>query len=123
MIEAMSDDEAAGCARRNRNRIMTIQPAGRAEPSALDPSLSLFQLLDPQVHADPYPFYRHLREQAPVHWDPFMHTWVVTRYEDVHDGAARLLGRPHARSGARCEARPARARPDRRHHVAADAVP
>jgi cytochrome P450 len=48
-----------------------------------DPSLSLFQLLDPAVHADPYPFYRRLREQAPVMWDPFMHTWVVTRYEDV----------------------------------------
>jgi pimeloyl-[acyl-carrier protein] synthase len=50
---------------------------------ALDPSLSLFQLLDPAVHADPYPFYRTLRERAPVHWDGFMHTWVVTRYEDV----------------------------------------
>ncbi|HEY0413864.1 MAG TPA: cytochrome P450 [Allosphingosinicella sp.] len=49
----------------------------------LDPSLSLFQLLDPAVHAEPYPFYRRLREQAPVMWDPFMHTWVVTRYEDV----------------------------------------
>ncbi len=48
-----------------------------------DPGLSLFQLLDPAVHADPYPFYRRLREQSPVHWDPFMHTWVVTRYEDV----------------------------------------
>jgi hypothetical protein len=55
----------------------------QAEPSGLDPSLSMFQLLDPKVHADPYPFYRRLREQAPVHWDPFMHTWVVTRYEDV----------------------------------------
>jgi cytochrome P450 len=51
--------------------------------TAPDPSLSLFQLLDPAVHADPYPFYRQLRERAPVHWDPFMHTWVVTRYEDV----------------------------------------
>jgi cytochrome P450 len=50
---------------------------------SLDPSLSLFQLLDPAVHADPYPFYKRLREQAPVMWDPFMHTWVVTRYEDV----------------------------------------
>lgn len=49
----------------------------------LDPSLSLFQLLDPAVHADPYPFYKRLRERAPVMWDPFMHTWVVTRYEDV----------------------------------------
>jgi pimeloyl-[acyl-carrier protein] synthase len=55
---------------------------GTADASA-DPALSLFQLLDPAVHADPYPFYRTLRERSPVHWDPFMHTWVVTRYEDV----------------------------------------
>jgi len=57
-------------------------PVGAAAP--VDPSLSLFQLLDPTVHADPYPFYQRLREEAPVMWDPFMHTWVVTRYEDVH---------------------------------------
>ncbi|QAY79199.1 cytochrome P450 [Sphingosinicella sp. BN140058] len=55
-----------------------------AQAAPADPSLSLFQLLDPSVHADPHPFYRRLREEAPVHWDPFMHTWVVTRYEDVH---------------------------------------
>ncbi|WP_066825798.1 cytochrome P450 [Sphingomonas mali] len=57
-------------------------PIAAAQP--FDPSLSLFQLLDPAVHADPFPFYRRLREEAPVMWDPFMHTWVVTRYEDVH---------------------------------------
>ena len=50
---------------------------------ARDPSLSLYRLLDPVVHADPYPLYRRLREQDPVHWDPFLHTWVVTRYADV----------------------------------------
>ncbi|MDB5677543.1 cytochrome P450 [Sphingomonas bacterium] len=62
---------------------MTDQtPIKAAAP--FDPSLSLFQLLDPAVHADPYPFYQRLREEAPVMWDPFMHTWVVTRYEDVH---------------------------------------
>jgi hypothetical protein len=60
----------------------TPEPAAKSEP--FDPSLSLFQLLDPAVHADPFPFYRRLREEAPVMWDPFMHTWVVTRYEDVH---------------------------------------
>lgn len=49
----------------------------------LEPELSLFRLLDPTVHADPYPFYRRLREEAPVGWDPFMYTWVVTRYDDV----------------------------------------
>jgi cytochrome P450 len=59
------------------------QPAAIVPDRSLDPSLSLFQLLDPAVHADPYPFYRRLREAAPVHWDAFMHSWVVTRYEDV----------------------------------------
>lgn len=63
---------------------MTAQtPVSAAGSAMLDPSLSLFQLLDPAVHADPYPFYRRLRETAPVTWDPFMHTWVVTRYDDV----------------------------------------
>src|SRR6266852_3277735 len=45
--------------------------------------LSLYHLLDPEVLADPYPLYRRLRTEAPVHWDPFLHAWVVTRYEDV----------------------------------------
>ena len=45
--------------------------------------LSLFHLLDPEVLANPYPLYRRLREEDPVHWDPYLHAWVVTRYEDV----------------------------------------
>jgi hypothetical protein len=47
------------------------------------PALSLYQLLDPEVLANPYPLYRRLRETAPVYWDPYLHVWVVTRYEDV----------------------------------------
>jgi cytochrome P450 len=47
------------------------------------PALSLYHLLDPEVLANPYPLYRRLREEAPVHWDPYLHTWVVTRYQDV----------------------------------------
>jgi cytochrome P450 len=47
------------------------------------PPLSLYHLLDPEVLADPYPLYRQLREQDPVHWDPYLHAWVVTRYQDV----------------------------------------
>jgi pimeloyl-[acyl-carrier protein] synthase len=47
------------------------------------PTLSLYHLLDPEVLANPYPLYRRLREEAPVHWDPYLHTWVVTRYQDV----------------------------------------
>jgi cytochrome P450 len=48
-----------------------------------DLSLSLFQLLDQEVLANPYPLYHRLQNEDPVHWDPFLHTWVVTRYEDV----------------------------------------
>src|SRR6266581_633081 len=49
----------------------------------LDPSLSLYQLLDPEVLANPYPLYQRLRDEDPVHWDPFLHSWIVTRYADV----------------------------------------
>jgi cytochrome P450 len=45
--------------------------------------LSLAHLLDPEVLADPYPLYHRLRAHDPVYWDPYLHSWVVTRYEDV----------------------------------------
>lgn len=45
--------------------------------------LSLYHLLDHDVLANPYPLYRRLREESPVHWDPFLSAWVVTRYSDV----------------------------------------
>jgi hypothetical protein len=45
--------------------------------------LSLYHLLDPEILADPYPLYRRLRSEDPVHWDPYLHAWVVTRYADV----------------------------------------
>jgi len=53
------------------------------EPIRTDSSLSLYHLLDPVVLADPYPLYRRLRTEDPVHWDAFLHAWVVTRYADV----------------------------------------
>jgi len=51
--------------------------------SAAAPAISLYELLDPEVLANPYPLYRQLREEAPVYWDPFLCAWVVTRYRDV----------------------------------------
>lgn len=48
-----------------------------------DPTLSLYHLLDQEVLANPYPLYHRLRSEDPVHWDPYLHTWIVTRYADV----------------------------------------
>jgi cytochrome P450 len=48
-----------------------------------DMTLSLYQLLNPAVRANPYPLYQRLRCEAPVYWDHYLHAWVVTRYEDV----------------------------------------
>src|SRR5436190_5726414 len=48
-----------------------------------DTSLSLVRLLEPEVLANPYPLYHKLRSEDPVHWDRFLHAWVVTRYADV----------------------------------------
>jgi cytochrome P450 len=65
---------------------MNIEPLLEIDsPSAgeSDPSLSLFHLLNPEVLGNPYPLYRRLRSQDPVHWDPFLHAWVITRYADV----------------------------------------
>ena len=60
--------------------------------------LSLAQLLDPEVLANPYPFFDRLRSEDPVHWDPFLHAWVMTRYEDVvrvlHDFSAQRTPTP-----------------------------
>jgi len=57
----------------------------RRESSSVSPdsALSLYHLLDQKVLANPYPLYRRLRTEDPVHWDPFLHAWVVTRYADV----------------------------------------
>ena len=58
----------------------TVQvPAARRKPEVL----SLYRLLDPEVLANPYPLYARLRSEDPVHWDAFLHAWVVTRYPDV----------------------------------------
>jgi cytochrome P450 len=48
-----------------------------------DPSLSLYHLLEADVRANPYPLYHRLRTEDPVHWDPYLHSWVVTHYQDV----------------------------------------
>src|SRR5262245_23276011 len=41
-----------------------------------------FNPIDPEFVADPYPTYRRLRAEDPVHHSP-LGFWVLTRYEDV----------------------------------------
>ncbi len=62
---------------------MASQKKSTATDGQSDPGLSLYQLLNPEVLANPYPLYQRLRDEDPIHWDPFLHAWVVTRYADV----------------------------------------
>ena len=71
--------------------IMHAQTSPVGGNKANDPSLSLYHLLDPEVLANPYPLYHRLRSEDPVHWDPFLHAWVVTRYADVITVFQRFL--------------------------------
>src|SRR5882757_10268027 len=63
-------------------RTMTTNITTRL-PNKPSPALSLYHLLDPEVLADPYPLYKRLRTESPVHWDPYLHAWIATRYADV----------------------------------------
>ncbi|MFO0841316.1 MAG: cytochrome P450 [Gemmataceae bacterium] len=41
---------------------------------------------DPDFISDPYPYYRLLRTHAPVVWVEGLHSWVVSRYDDILRG-------------------------------------
>ena len=43
---------------------------------------AVFNPLMPEFHSNPYPFYRALREEDPVHQSP-LGFWVCTRYDDA----------------------------------------
>jgi cytochrome P450 len=42
-----------------------------------------FDPFSPAWRDDPYPKYRELRDQAPVHWSPEAGVWCVSRYDEV----------------------------------------
>jgi cytochrome P450 len=62
---------------------MSSSTSGTISRNTGSSALSLYHLLDPEVLANPYPLFHRLRTEDPVHWDAFLHTWVVTRYVDV----------------------------------------
>ncbi|AYE97891.1 cytochrome P450 [Mycobacterium paragordonae] len=50
-----------------------------------DPEL----ILDPydyDFHEDPYPYYRRLRDEAPLYHNEALGFWAVSRHSDVHQG-------------------------------------
>ena len=60
-----------------------------------------FQPTSPEFLANPYPFYKELRETAPIFFYEPWGKWVLTRYEDVN----ALLTRPPLGTRARERAR------------------
>jgi pimeloyl-[acyl-carrier protein] synthase len=58
-------------------------PSASTVDAANDENLSLLRMLNPEVLADPHAIYTALREYDPVHWDPYMHAWVITSYPEV----------------------------------------
>src|SRR5207248_3597179 len=64
-------------AEEERRSANTLTNAGSAETTIA------FNPLDPAFLNDPYPFYRALRENAPIHYEDTLGGWVFTRYDDV----------------------------------------
>ena len=42
-----------------------------------------FKPEDPAFLADPFPTFRRMQDEDPVHWSPRLKSWVLTRYADV----------------------------------------
>ncbi len=38
---------------------------------------------DPAIRGNPFPIFRRLQDEDPVHWSPALRSWIITRYEDV----------------------------------------
>ena len=38
---------------------------------------------DPNILANPYPYFYSLRKEDPIHWNAKLKSWIITRYDDV----------------------------------------
>ncbi len=56
----------------------------------------IYDPFSPELMADPYPFYEHLREDYPVYYNERLDFYVLSRYDDIY----RALRKPHIFSSA-----------------------
>jgi cytochrome P450 len=49
--------------------------------------MEAFDLYSPAIDADPFPFYRTLRDQYPCYWSESGELWILSRYDDVFRAA------------------------------------
>jgi pimeloyl-[acyl-carrier protein] synthase len=42
-----------------------------------------YDLFAPEIIANPYPLYKRIREEDPVHYEASLGYWILTRYQDV----------------------------------------
>lgn len=60
--------------------------ATAAAPHATTPTaeeLTLYRLQQPEVIASPWSYYARLQTAAPVHFDPYLQSWLLSRHADV----------------------------------------
>ncbi|MDT5245590.1 MAG: hypothetical protein QOD36_2966 [Mycobacterium sp.] len=58
---------------------MTLEVSGRRNGVVLDP-------YDYEFHEDPYPYYKRLRDQAPLYHNAELSFWALSRHQDVLQG-------------------------------------
>jgi hypothetical protein len=56
----------------------------RPMAGAGDPSMSFsFDPYSPAIDADPFPYYKTLRDEHPAFWSPEANMWILSRYADI----------------------------------------
>ena len=56
------------------------------EPGTADAVDLVLDPYDYHFHEDPYPYYKRLRDEAPLYRNDELNFWALTRHADVHNG-------------------------------------
>ena len=72
---------------------MEVTATEEEKKSEYDP---IYDPFNPELIADPYPFYERLREEHPVHYNERKDFYVLSRYDDIY----RALRKPRIFSSA-----------------------